>query len=92
LLHSVYSILKLSLDLIEGLRGLLCGGLGFSLYNSKGIADRAQVRRMLRLQHERQCTADHISSGVCWHGLASVALDDLQDVVKKGAEGSSMLA
>jgi hypothetical protein len=92
LLHSVYSVLKLSLDLIEGLRSLLCSGLGFSLCNSKGITDRAKVRRMLRLQHERQCTADYISSEVCWHGLASIALDNLQDVVKKGAEGSSMLA
>ena len=28
----------------------------------------------------------------CWHGLAAVALDSLQDVVKKGAKGSSVLA
>jgi hypothetical protein len=40
-LHSVYSVLKLSLDLVKGLRSLLCSSLGFSLYNSKGIADCA---------------------------------------------------
>jgi hypothetical protein len=53
LLHSVYSVLKLSLDLIKGLRSLLCSSLSFSLCNSKGIADCTKVRRMLRLQHER---------------------------------------
>jgi hypothetical protein len=36
--------------------------------------------------------ANNISDKVCWHGLPAVALDSVQYVLKRCAEGGSMLA
>jgi hypothetical protein len=72
--------------------GGLRNSFGFNLCDPEGVANIAKVRRVSRLQDKRQCTANNVSSEVCWHGLAALALNSVQHIIMKCAKGSSILA
>lgn len=67
LANSIYGILKLAFDIIERVLTALCCRLSFSLYESRDVAYRVQVRGVL--DEGQRAVGDGLHE-VCRHRLA----------------------